>query len=161
MPTRAENRFQTNLMVVLHTLLSDREAAERRLREYGYKNARRDIGLLIWLVSKLQDEMLSTMPERRYWYYRRMAQEAQIIVDFPGPVRKSRGLLVDVQDLAAMTEAAMKSECIMCMRDGREIRRCRLRDALISVAPPTEISRIGCEYRGAASQLVQDQDVII
>ena len=161
MPNRAENRFQTNLMVVLHTLLSDREKAEERLTEYGYKNVRRDIGLLIHLTNKLQEEMLSTMPDRRIGYYQRMAREAQIIVDFPGPVKTGRELLVDVRDLAHITEAAMRSECIMCMRDGREIRRCPLRNALLSVAPPTEISRIGCEYRGAASQLVHDEDVVI
>lgn len=161
MPNRSENRFQTNLMVVLHTLLSDREAAEKRLKEYGYRDVRRDIGLLIHLVNKLQTEMLSTMPDRRIGYYQRMARDAQIIVDFPGPVRTKRSVLVDVEDLAVMCEAAMKSECIMCMRDGREIRRCALHEVLLSLAPPTEVLKVGCEYRGAASQLIQGNDVTI
>lgn len=151
----------TNLMVVLHTILSDRAAAEKRLKEYGYRNVRRDTGLLIWLVNRLQEQMLATMPLRRLSYYQRMAQEAQIVIDFPGPAPKGRSILVDVRDLAAITEAAMQNECAMCVRDGREIKNCRLRDALLTVAPPTEFSAAGCEYRNPASQLVQGEDVTI
>ena len=160
-PDRRENRFMTNLMVVLHTILSDRDAAEKRLKEYGYKNVRRDIGLLVYLVDKLQREMLETMPERRLNYYARMAKEAQIVIDFPGAVPRGRHLLVEVRDLAAITEAAMRSECVLCMRDGREVKNCRLREALITVAPPSEWSRTGCEYRNPASQLIQGEDVTI
>lgn len=161
MPDRRENRFMTNLMVVLHTILSDRDAAEKRLREYGYRDVRRDIGLLVHLVNKLQEEMLDTMPERRIGYYQRMAREAQIVIDFPGPVPRARSLLVDVRDLAAITQAAMENECAMCVRDGREVKNCRLRDALITVAPPTEWSKTGCEYRSPASQLIQGEDITI
>ena len=161
MPTRKENRFMTNLMVVLHTLRSDRDAAEARLKAYGYRWSRRDTGLLIHLVDKLQAELLETMPDKRIGYYRRMAQEAQIVIDYPGPVPRKNSLLIDTQDLAAITEAAMRHECAMCIRDGREIRDCRLREALLPIAPPAEFSRTGCEYRQPASQLVQGEDITI
>ena len=161
MPNRKENRFMTNLMVVLHTLLSDREAAEARLMEYGYRWAKRDIGLLISLDNRLQEQMLSTIPDRRIMYYQKMAAEAQIVIEFPGAVKQSRHLLMDVDDLAAMAEAAMRGECAMCIREGRDVKRCRLRDALLPVAPPSEFSRYGCEYRQPASQLVQGDNVIL
>lgn len=161
MPNRKENRFMTNLMVILHTLISDRDAAEARLTAYGNRDARRDVGLLIWLTNRLQEQMLATMPDRRLDYYKRMAQEAQIVIDFPGPVPRGRSLLVDVRDLAAITEAAMQNECVMCTRSGREVNRCRLREALLTVAPPSEFSRTGCEYRNPASQLIQGQEVTI
>ena len=161
MPNRAENRFQTNLMVILHTLLSDREAAEKRLREYGYKWARRDIGLLISLDNRLQEQMLSTMPDRRIAYYQKMAKEAQIVVEFPGAARTDRHVMMEVEDLAALAEAAMRGECAMCIKEGRDVKRCRLREALLPVAPPTEWSRNGCEYRQQAGQLIQGDEVTI
>ena len=161
MPNRKENRFMTNLMVVLHTLLSDREAAEKRLMEYGYRYAKRDIALLIAMDNRLQEQMLSTMPDRRIAYYQKMANEAQIVIEFPGAVKLDRHVLMEVEDLGALAEAAMRGECAVCIRDGREVKRCRLRDALLPIAPPREFSRVGCEYRRPASQLIQGEDVTI
>lgn len=161
MPNRKENRFMTNLMVILHTLLTDRDAAEARLAAYGYRYVRRDIGLLIHLVDKLQQEMCNTVPDRRIAYYQTMAREAQIVVEFPGAVPKNRHVLVGVNDLAAICETALLSECVMCVRDGREIKNCRLRAAMMTVAPPAEVSRTGCEYRTPASQLTQGEDITL
>ena len=161
MPNRKENRFMTNLMVVLHTLLSDRDAAEQRLKAYGDKWARRDIGLLLSLDNRLQEQMLMTMPDKRILYYQRMAKEAQIVVEFPGAARIDRHVLMEVDDRAALAEAAMRGECAVCIKEGRDVKRCRLREALLPVAPPTEWSRYGCEYRQPASQLIQGDEVTI
>ena len=64
-------------------------------------------------------------------------------------------------DVIGRIEAAMRGECAMCIREGRDVKRCRLRDALLPVAPPSEFSRYGCEYRQPASQLVQGDNVIL
>lgn len=162
MPNRRENRFQTNLMVMMHTLLEDKAAAIARLKAHGYRDAARDIGLLIWLNNRLQEEMLSTMPLKRLEYYEKMAREAQIVIDFPGAVKKDRWLLVSVRDLAAVTEAAMRGECAMCIREGREIRRCALHEAMLSYAPPDaaiEASPLRCEFRGPAGQLIRGEEI--
>ena len=58
----------------------------------------------------------------------------------------------------------MKSECILCMREGSEIGKCPLREALLETAVPTEIQEgrwEKCEYRDAAGKLVQGKDVTV
>ena len=83
-----------------------------------------------------------------------------------GPVKTARHLLVTDKHLGAICEAAMKSECILCMREGGEINRCELREALLEAAPPTNLDESDglfrkCEYRDAAGALVQGNDVTI
>ena len=55
---------------------------------------------------------------------------------------------------------------ILCMREGGEISRCELREALLEAAPPTNLDESDglfrkCEYRDAAGALVQGNDVTI
>ena len=116
-PNRYENRYMLNMMVVLHTLVSDREVIERRLRPW-YPEIRRDLGLLIYLTKKIQEELMTTFPDKRNAYYQRMAEVGEMVIDMPGAVPRGRHVLMDVTDAAAMAEAAMRGECAMCMRDG-------------------------------------------
>lgn len=159
-PNRYENRYMLNMMVVMHTIVSDRETIEKRLKPW-YPDIRRDAGLLIYLVKKIQEELMTTFPEKRNEYYYKIAQYGQMQVDIPGPIPKGRHLLMDVEDAAALAEAAMRGECVMCMREGREIRRCPIRTALLPIAPPSEEGGVACEYRRPASQLIQGEDVTI
>ena len=81
-------------------------------------------------------------------------------------MKTARHLLITDRHLAAMAEAAMKSECILCMREGSEINGCELREALLETAAPTAVQDGDslyrkCEYREAAGQLVQGKDVTV
>lgn len=159
-PNRYENRYMLNMMVVLHTLKTDREIIVKRLRPW-YPEINRDLGLLIHLTTRIQEELMTTFPEKRNEYYLKMAQYGEMQIDIPGPVRHERHLLMGVEDAAALAEAAMRGECVMCMRDGREIRKCPIREAMLGIAPPTETTLTGCEYRKPASQLIQGEEVYI
>lgn len=159
-PNRAENRFQTNLMVLMHTLLSDRDAYVKRVTAYGDGRwARRDTGLLISLVDRLQQTLLKTMPEKRIDFYRRMTREAQIVISWPGPAKTSREILIDAEDLGAIAEAAMTGVCAMCLKEGRDVKRCRLREALMVIAPPAKVSGFTCEYRDPALALDLGEEI--
>ena len=58
----------------------------------------------------------------------------------------------------------MKSECVMCMREGSEIAGCMLRQGLLEVAPPREVQDgrwTRCEYRRIAGNLIRDEVIEI
>ena len=83
-----------------------------------------------------------------------------------GPIRTARHLLVTDKHLGAICEAAMRSECVLCMREGSEIDHCELREALLEAAAPTEIQEGDspfrrCEYRDTAGQLILGKEVTI
>jgi hypothetical protein len=69
-------------------------------------------------------------------------------------------LISDIH-LAQLCEAVMESECLMCLKTGGEVDKCPIRQALLEVAPPTEINGFRCEYEGAARSLVRGEDVRI
>ncbi len=154
-----------NLMILRNTLRTNAPSCRDRARRAG-KWIWRDIRLLLTLVDRIQGAMLTTMPESRDEYYGAYAKHGHYELHIDGPVKTARHLLVTDKHLGAICEAAMKSECILCMREGGEINRCELREALLEAAPPTNLDESDglfrkCEYRDAAGALVQGNDVTI
>ena len=162
-PNRRENEFMLNLMILRNTLRTNAPSCRERARLAG-KWVWRDIRLMLTLVNRVQERMLRTMPESRDEYYSAYAKHGHYELHIDGPVRTARHLLVTDKHLGSICEAAMKSECILCMREGGEIKQCELREALLEAAPPTDLQEglyMKCEYRDAAGALVQGKDVTI
>ena len=164
-PNRKENEFMMNLMILRNTMKRNAPACRERARLAG-KWVWRDIRLMTILVERIQEKLLRTMPQSRDDYYRAYAQHGHYELHMDGPVRTPRHILMTDKHAAALAEAAMKSECILCMREGNEIGRCELREALLESAVPTAIEDGDslfrkCEYRDAAGALVQGKDVTI
>lgn len=162
-PNRPENEFMLNLMILRNSLARYAPAARERAKRAG-RYTWRDIRLMLRLVDKVQDALLQTMPQRRDEYYRAYAQGGHYELVMNGPVRGTRFVLISDRHLAALTESAMESECVMCFRDGSEIGKCKLRAALLECAPPTQLQDglwQRCEYREAARQVLNDQEVTI
>lgn len=156
-PTRKEHQLMVDLMILRNTLAANAPAARDRLRVNRY--AWRDVRLAIRLVSKLQEILLETMPEQRRDYYYKMAKTAKLEVRLPGPGRIDRYLMISEEKLAAITAHALESECAMCIKEGREVKNCALRAALMEVAPPSEAAErdgfLLCPYRQAGVDIAQ------
>ena len=162
-PDRRENELMMNLMVLRNTLVRNAPAARERAKRAG-KWVWRDLRLMLRLVIKTQEALLQTMPESRRDYYTAYAMNGHYELRMDGPVRTPRHVLITDVHLGSITEAAMGSECVMCLREGSEIGKCPLREALLEVAPPTELQEghwRKCEYRGAAGDLIHGRDVEI
>ena len=162
-PNRVENEFMLNLMVLRNALVAMGPAMRERARRAG-KNTWRDIRLMTVLCCKVQEELLATMPKGRDDYYLAYAQHGHYELVMNGPLRNERLVLISDKRLAALCEAAMESECIMCTLEGSEIARCPLRQALLEVAPPRKVLDgrwARCEYREAASQLINGREVTV
>lgn len=162
-PNRRENEFMLNLMILRNTLFTNGPAMKERARKAG-KTVWRDLRLMTRLCEKLQDALLKTMPDSRGEYYRNYALHGHYELIMNGPIRNKRLILVSDKYMAAVCEEAMENACCMCMREGSEIGTCLLRQALLEVAPPTEVQDgkwRKCEYREAAGSLIREEDVTI
>ena len=164
-PNRQENEFMLNLMILRNTLRTNAPSCKDRARRAG-KWIWRDIRLMLTLVNRIQEKLIRTMPEGRDDYYSAYAKFGHYELKIDVPVRTSRHLLITDRHLATICEAAMKSECVFCLREGNEIGRCALREALLESAAPTAVEEGGspfrkCEYREAAGQLIHGDDVTI
>lgn len=162
-PNRRENEFMLNLMVLRNSLAQYAPACRDRARKAG-KWIWRDIRLLQCLVNRVQDALIRTMPDSRAAYYSAYARNGHYEMHIDGPIRTPRLVVITDQHLAAICEAAIESECAMCIREGAEIGQCMLREALTEVAPPTETEEgrwRRCEYRRAAGDLLHGEEVHI
>ena len=128
-PNRRENEFMMNLMVLRNTLRTNAPACRERAGRAG-PGIWEDIGQLLELVDRIQNAMLKTMPESRDEYYSAYARHGHYELHIDGPVKTARHLLITDRHLAAMADAAMRSECILCMREGSEIGR-EITEALV------------------------------
>ena len=159
-PNRAENFFMMDLMILKNSLAIRMDAVRDRLSKAN-KNAWRDLKLLCSLVTRIQNQLIETMPESRWDYYSTLARSGRYHLDIEGPVRQGRMVLISDIHLAQLCESVIEAECTMCLRCGGEIDKCPVRQALLEVAPPTEILDDRCEYRNVAGQLLNGKDVTI
>ena len=163
-PNRAENEFMLNLMVLRSSLARFAPSCKDRANRAG-PTVWRDIRLMETLVDRVQAAFLTTMPRQRLEYYLAYARHGHYEFRMDSvPVRPSRIIMISDMNLGHICDAAMRNECAMCIKEGREIARCELREALMEIAPPTE-SQEGkwkkCEYQSAGSDLVMGRDVQI
>ena len=154
---RAENRFFTELIILRNTMFQGSDAVKERLEPF--KGAWRDLKLMEKLAEKIQECLSATLPPEKLLKYQKLVKHGKIYLDFPGASPKDDHILVSAKNAAFLAEYAIKGECALCMKDGREVKRCPLRDALLSIAPPTKVSEIGCEYRSVAGDLLSGREV--
>ena len=159
-PNKAENNFMLDLMILKNSLAVRSEAVRDRLQRVN-PHAWRDLRLLQSLVGRIQNELIQTMPDSRLEYYCSLARYGRYHLDVEGPLRQGRMVLISDINLAYLCELVMENECIMCLKDGKEVQHCPVRKALLEVAPPTEVLDFGCEYASAAGQLVNGKEVTI
>lgn len=162
-PNKAENLLMLNLMLLRNTLVRESPAVKERARRAG-KWVWRDLRIMLALVGKVQRALLDTMPDSRTDYYLAYAMNGHFELVMNGPIRNPRLVLITDKHLGTVCDLAMRSECLMCMRDGAEIGKCALRAALMEVAPPTEVQEgmiRQCEYREAAGNLILGEEVEI
>ena len=156
-PTRRENELMLNLMVVRNGLVKYGPDMRERCREAG-PTVWRDLRLMTVLCERVQEALLGTMPDKRLAYYETYRRHGHYVMEMSGPVRTPRQILISDTHLGAVCDAALRGVCVLCMKEGKDVEKCCIREALLEVAPPTQVigaeSRFAeCEYRNAARQL--------
>lgn len=164
-PNKTENQFMMDLMVLRNTLARRAPEVRERLEKVN-SHAWRDLRLLQSLVWRLQDQLIETMPKSREDYYREMSRHANYAMTYTGrPIRQEHTVLISDRSLGAILDVCMENECLMCLRDGKEIEECPIRQALLEVGPPSRIredgSGLGCEYRNVPGQLINGKEITI
>ena len=162
-PTRDENVMMIDLMVLSSAMHQHADSIRERISEYP--NAWRDVRLLTTLVKRLESMLFNAMDKRDQHHYMQLASYGQMRVSIPGPIEDKTNMLVERSDIDAIVGSAMTGECALCIKEGREIKRCRLREALVNISPPKEYTadrpRAICEWREKAIDVLEDKDVII
>ena len=154
---KRENQFYVDLILLRNALMNNTEAVKDRLKEYP--GDWRDLKLIEKLAEKIQNHLSLTIPPEKLLRYEQLVRHGRYYLDFQGPIPHKVYKLMEAHDLAYIAEEAIKGRCGICLAEGREVKRCALRDALLTVAPPSAISQVGCEYRHVAGDLEANREV--
>lgn len=102
-------------------------------------------------VDKVITGLYKTLPIKTLSRMRTLYINSEIVVrPKNGVYRDVDTTVVLVKDLNHLAELAKCTECDICIRTGRDVRKCKLRETLIRVDPKDhfEENPITCEYAG-------------
>ena len=154
---RREHAFYVDLILLRNTMMNNMDAVKDRLKDTP--GAWRDLKLMEKIAEKIQNILSLSIPPEKLLRYKKLVEHGRYYLDFQGPVPRKDYRLVDTRELTYLAEEAIKGKCALCMAEGREVKRCALREALLTIAIPSEIKQFGCEYRHAAAQLLEGKEV--
>lgn len=118
---------------------------EARLR--ALPNAWRDWRLLTSTSSRLIDKLLDTIPSKQLQRIAHIFEHGEVLIRERSFVRSPQLITMPLDDLAFITEAAIKAQCRHCLRSGKEVKRCKLYRALIGAAPPENLRAMAAAIR--------------
>jgi len=122
------------------------DALRERLRMVP--NGWRDFRLIFATLDRLLRNLYSTIPNKGLLYLQKLTKHGEILIRFSPAARSKEWLLIKDDDLAVIVNLAMASECAICLKQGREAKKCELRKALENIAPPHEGHPVdGCGYQ--------------
>lgn len=146
--TKAENQFNLAIMILRNELQRRSDVMKDRLA--ATEGGLRNLGLLKWLVDFVQDAITQTLTDKDIQKYATYAEHGRLTIDIPGAVETRTHVAIDKKDLNELANYAVYGQCTTCIREGKEIKRCPLRQILLHVAPPVELADhkgiMSCEY---------------
>lgn len=115
-------------------------------------NGWRDFRLVFTTLDRLLKNLYNTIPDKGTAYLSKIVQHGEIIIRFTPAARSPEWSVVRDDDLAAIINLAMTAECAICLKQGREAKKCELRKALENIAPPLEGHPAdGCGYQNVVA----------
>lgn len=147
-PTSRETRSIEMIAVLDARLANDRPYLEDRLR--SVPDLYRQWRIAETAVCKIVDGLYDTLPTKTLMRIRKIFNNGEVIVRPKGGLTKdSDTAIVLAEDLKMLADTARKSECAMCLKEGKDIKRCKLRESLMRVSPPIQVfdeNSSLCEY---------------
>ena len=104
-------------------------------------------------IEKVLDGLYATLPRKTTWHMQKLCQFGEVVIRPKAVIPYDDVQIVPTGDLKEVINAAMASECAVCLRDARGQKKCPLRRALMSIAPPGGLRKDSlCEYHDAARE---------
>lgn len=122
--------------------------------EHGW----RDWKLVQAKVTRLVEELYKTISKSnaKHFYLLHLYGEAHIT---ERPVVHQKGYTnISGDDLQTLLGIVVRNECLMCMKEGKEVKRCKLRELLLTLAPPGRVDTWWCEYQKIAVDTAKTEE---
>lgn len=146
-PLNHREMIAMEMMYALHAKTEQMDCMKERMR-----------ALKVWskyrFATKLLENtvraLLDSLPDRNKRHMEDVRTKYMVEIR-PKPIigSCSSDHIVSTKDLQMLCDCAIRDRCSVCMKSGKEIKRCSLRALCMDIAPPDEISDgMFCEYSG-------------
>lgn len=98
-------------------------------------------------IASVLEGLYATMPIKNVVYMNKLCSFGEVIVRPRTATPTDDVQIVPTPELKLLINKVIENECAMCIKDQREQRKCKLRKALMFIAPPQEVNKDGCNYR--------------
>lgn len=101
-------------------------------------------------LGKTVDGLYETLPAKTLMRIQHTNNICEVVIRPISSLNKSTDMVVvPLVDIRQIISEAMASSCAMCLKSGKEIKRCELRKAFRSIEPIDETTSGLCEYAKA------------
>lgn len=153
-PTSRETRSIEMIAVLDARLGNDRTYLEDRLR--SVPDLYRQWRIAETAVCKVVDGLYETLPNETKMRIRKLYNNGEVIVRPKGSLtRDNDTAIVLAKDLELLAKTVKSSECAMCIKSGKDIKRCKIRECFMRVSPPVQVFNENsslCEYATIANE---------
>lgn len=115
-------------------------------------NGWRDFRMITARLGRLVEQIYETMPTNRVRYMQTLCEYGEILIRVRPAAKSDENLLIPISALKTLINHAMAGTCTMCFKGRDEVKACKLRKALIEVAPPQDLTLGECPYRYVIEQ---------
>lgn len=146
-PMNARELHIFEYITCLDKQLSDGQAIlEERLRKVP--NCWRNYRLAASSIEKVVDAVYSTLPDKTLLHMEGLARHGEVVIrKRPMVPLNDDAQFVLGEDLKVLINTSIAAECALCLRDKQEQKKCKLRRALMNVAPTEALANDGlCPY---------------
>ena len=109
------------------------DAMRDRLRDIP--NGWRQWRLMASTLSRLLVQLYDLMPIKNLRHIQNVCAHGEVLIRMQPASRVPEYTLVNEDDLRILVNTSMAAECAICFKEGKEIDRCPLRRAMLSIAP--------------------------
>lgn len=142
----------------LHAFERELETAEKTMEQRlrAIPDGWRRFRLVRTQTRYILNAVYDTMPATKLWALMRTVETGELIMR-PKPITKMPNeMIVRADDVSLICEAVIEHECSLCVKAGKEIKCCPLRQAMQRMATPYDVPRSGCEYAAYSHQSWED-----
>lgn len=148
-PVMEANGMEMRWIEVMAALDAQLERGEADLKDRLSKipNGWRDYRLASKTVARIITALYATLPEKNMRRMRMIADHGEVVIRQKRAANPDYVQMIANDDLKALVNRVVASECAMCLNDMDAQKHCPLREVLERVAPTTRVRQNGmCEY---------------
>lgn len=156
-PMNGKEMAVVEYLAALDSQLCKSDVLRERLK--AIPNGWRQMRLIVTATDKLLRQLYDTMTRKNLLHISSICDYGEVLIRFRPAAQTTERKLVNESDLRVLLRVCISQECSICLREGKDAKRCALREAMMNIAPllDDEETTFGCGYQRIAMENLDEE----